>query len=168
MFLKTKRLVITRFMPDMAQRVHELSLDADTRRFVPDEVFETEEAARETLDYLISQYEDAHGPLAYAVLLHGGCIGYVQLVPMDNGAWEIGYHIGKAYTGCGYATEAVSAFLPEIMRRLHLTEVQGICLAENGASLQVLRKCGFMQTFAGTGEYQGTKREIRILKYALK
>ena len=38
---KTKRLVITELTPDMAQAVHENSLDEDTRRFVPDEVFET-------------------------------------------------------------------------------------------------------------------------------
>ena len=39
--LKTERLTITEFTPDMAQAVHENSLDEDNRRFVPDEVFET-------------------------------------------------------------------------------------------------------------------------------
>ena len=41
--LKTERLTITEFTPDMAQAVHENSLDEDNRRFVPDEVFETVE-----------------------------------------------------------------------------------------------------------------------------
>ena len=41
--LKNERLTITEFTPDMAQAVHENSLDEDNRRFVPDEVFETVE-----------------------------------------------------------------------------------------------------------------------------
>ena len=47
--IETNRLKITEFTPDMAQAVHENSLGADNRRFVPDEVFETEEEARETV-----------------------------------------------------------------------------------------------------------------------
>ena len=47
MRIETDRLVITELTPDMAQAVHENSLDEDTRRFVPDEVFETLEEARE-------------------------------------------------------------------------------------------------------------------------
>ena len=50
--IETERLTITEFTPDMAQAVHENSLDEDNRRFVPDEVFETvEEAARLMDDY---------------------------------------------------------------------------------------------------------------------
>ena len=161
MRMETPRLMIMRFTEDMAERVHLLSLDEDNRRFVPDEVFETAADAQETLAYLIQRYEDQKGPLAYAVLLKDGTlVGHVQLVPMENGAWEIGYHIGREYTGCGYATEAVRAFLPEIMRRLGLDEVHGVCLAENAASVKVLRKCGFVQMFQGEGSYQGRKLEI--------
>lgn len=50
--LETERLVITEFTPDMAQAVHENSLDEDTRRFVPDEVFETVEDAADAIDFL--------------------------------------------------------------------------------------------------------------------
>ena len=49
MYLKTKRLTITDFTPDMAYDVHINSLDEDNRRFVPDEVFETVDDARETV-----------------------------------------------------------------------------------------------------------------------
>ena len=52
MHLETERLIITDFTLDMAQDVHLNSLDEDNRRFVPDEVFETVEDARETLDFL--------------------------------------------------------------------------------------------------------------------
>lgn len=160
MQISTARLTITRFTPDMARRVHELSLDSDTRAFVPDEVFETVGDAAETVAFLISCYDRNDGPLAYPVLLDGAYIGYVQLVPMDDGSWEVGYHIGSSYTGRGYASEAVRAFLPVIMDRLNLTSVTGVCLAENAASIRVLEKCGFTRIFAGQGSYQGAMRSI--------
>ena len=50
MFIETERLIIKEFTADMAQAVHENSLDEDTRRFVPDEVFETVDDARETVE----------------------------------------------------------------------------------------------------------------------
>lgn len=97
MKLETNRLTITEFTPDMAQAVHLQPLDEDTRRFVPDEVFETEEEAAETLEFLIGCYTSREGPLVYPVLLKDGTyIGYVQAVPFDGGTYEIGYHIGRA------------------------------------------------------------------------
>ena len=106
--IETERLTITEFTPDMAQAVHENSLDEDNRRFVPDEVFETVEEAAETIGFLMSQYGSNDGPLIYPVLLKDSTnIGYVQAVPLDDGVWEIGFHIGILYTKKGYATESI-------------------------------------------------------------
>ena len=162
MRIETERLVVPEFTPEMAQAVPENSLDADNRRFVPDEVFETVEEAREAIAFLASQYGGTDGPLAYPVLTREGGenIGYVQLVPIGGGKWEIGYHIAQRYTGNGYATEAVRAFLPVAAKAVGTGEVHGICLKENAASKRVLLKCGFEPVFEGVGEYQGEEREI--------
>lgn len=162
MRLETERLVITEFTPEMAQAVHENSLDEDTRRFVPDEVFETVEDAAETIAFLIAQYGGTEGPYACPVITRNGGenIGYVQLAPLEDGAWEIGYHIAKKYTGNGYATEAVRAFLPAAADRAGIDEIRGICLSENAASKHVLRKSGFVPVCEGPGEYQGQQREV--------
>lgn len=162
MRIETERLVITELTMDMAMDVHKNSLDEDVRRFVPDEVFETVEEARETIEFLMSQYGSAEGPLVYAVITKDATenIGYVQLVPIDDGNWEIGYHVAKAKTGKGYATEAVKAFLPVIAERVGITEVYGICLPENAASRRVLEKCGFETFFTGEGTYHGGIHEI--------
>ena len=146
----------------MARDVHLNSLDEDTRRFVPDEVFPTEEDAREALAFLISQYGRFEGPLAYAVLTKAGGenVGYVQLVPLDDGAWEVGYHIAEKHTGQGYATEAVRAFLPSMAKAAGISEVYGVCLSANAASKRVLAKCGFEPVFEGVGDYQGEKRDV--------
>ena len=111
MMVKTERLYITEFTLDMVEAIHRNSLDEDNRKFNPNEVFETIEDAQDTVEFLMSVYENDEGPLVYPVLLTDGAnIGYVQAVPMDEGKWEVGYHIAKAYTGNGYATEALKAF----------------------------------------------------------
>lgn len=147
---------------DMAPDVHKNSLDEDTRRFVPDEVFETLDDAKETIEFLMSQYGSLEGPLVYAVIIkdENKNIGYVQLVPIGEGKWEIGYHIAKAFTGKGYATEAVKAFLPVMSEKVGTNEVFGIRLKENAASGRVLEKCGFETFFTGEGEYHDGVYEI--------
>ena len=161
MKIKIPRLTITRFSPDMAQAVYENSQDDDTRRFVPDEVYDSVEEAREAIEFLMSRYDTTDGPFVYPVLTNDGKnIGYVQLCQIDDGSWEIGYHIAKQFTGKGYATEAVKAFLPAMAQKLNLKEVYGICLVENTASVRVLEKCGFTQIYQGPGNYQGKDAQI--------
>ena len=162
MLVETERLIITEFTLDMAQVVKENSVDEDNRRFVPDEVWETVEEAEAVLRFLLSRYGSLDGPLVYPIIVKAtkDNIGYVQLCPIDDGKWEIGYHIAKKYTGNGYATEAVNAFLPVIAKRAGISEIYGICLAENTASLAVMRKCGFENVFTGIGLYQGAEQRI--------
>lgn len=160
MRIETERLIITDFTLDMAEDVHLNSLDEDNRRFVPDEVFETVEEARETVAFLMSRYGGAEGPFVHPILLKTGeNIGYVQLVNIGDG-WELGYHIAKAYTGKGYATEAARAFLPTMAEKYQLKEIYGICLLDNRASARVMEKCGFTNLFTGVGPYQGEQRPI--------
>ena len=101
--------------------------------------------AKEKVEYLIECYSQKSGPQVYAVLLKDGTyIGHVQAVFMDDGSWEIGYHVGYKHTGKGYASEAVKAFLPVIMKRLGITEMKGICALDNLSSIRVMEKNGFI------------------------
>ncbi len=84
----------------------------------------------------------------------------VLVVPIGEGKWEIGYHVAKAYTCMGYATEAVKAFLPLMAKRVGIEEVYGIRLLENVSSGRVLEKCGFETFFEGEGEYHNGVYEI--------
>lgn len=160
MRIETSRLVITDFTPDMAQAVHLGSLDENTRRFLPDEVFETPAVAAEVIADLMDCYAGTEGPFVHPMLADGAYAGYVQLVPMEDGSWEVGYHTVKAFAGRGYATEAVQAFLPVMMDKLGLTQVAGVCDAENAASIRVLEKCGFTHVYQGEGLYQGSLKPI--------
>ena len=162
MEIKTPRLTITRFSTDMAQAVYENSQDDDTRRFVPDEVYNSVEEAREAIKFLMSRYDTNDGPFVYPIITNdsGKNIGYIQICKLEDGTWEIGYHIAKNFTGKGYATEAVKAFLPTMAKKLNIKDVYGICLAENLASVRVLEKCGFTQIYQGLGNYQGKEEKI--------
>ena len=91
--IETERLTITEFTPDMAQAVHENSLDEDNRRFVPDEVFETVEEAAETIGFLMSQYGSNDGPLIYPVLLKDSTNTYRNLVHEEGLRYRSGQGI---------------------------------------------------------------------------
>ena len=158
--IKTERLIIREFDESMAESVCKNSLDEDNRRFVPDEVFNTVEEAREIIHRLKEFYLKKDSPLVYAVTLHDGRhIGHVQAVPY-YGDWEAGYHIAKDFTGNGYATEALAAFLPPILERIGISRIYGICRADNIASRRVLEKCGFFLEFCGEGRYHGETHKI--------
>lgn len=168
MELHTNRLLITKLTMDMSYDIFINSNDEDNKRFVPDEVFETEADAKEVIQYLMNQYEDMKGPLLYPIIVKDDNknIGYVQIVPLNDDEWEVGYHIAKSYTGNGYATEALKAFIPKAMDMLKITEVFGVVLKENKASSRVLEKSGFIKVFDGIDEYQGVKREVMKYKYS--
>lgn len=163
MKLQTKRLNVVPFTLDMAESVHLNSLDDNNRKFLPDEVFETKEIAIKTLISLISFYDIDEKPKVYAIVLNNGKhIGHVQAAPIKNG-WEIGYHIGEAFTGKGYATEAVNIILPFILDKLNISEIVGICHASNIASCKFMEHCGFILEFERLGLYQ--KKIMKIRKY---
>lgn len=122
MTIETERLIIKEFDLSMAKAVHENSLDDDNRKFVPDEVFETENDARETIEFLISQYGTEDGPLVYPVLTkRNENIGYVQLAPIEGG-WEIGYHIAKNIREKDMPQRRFLHFCLSLPKRNHFTK----------------------------------------------
>ena len=163
--LKTERLRITKFSPSMAKDVCINSHDEDIRAFVPDEFFETEEVALRVINELIISYDSIDGPFVYPIILcTGENIGYVQAYKADD-RWEIGYHIAENYSRKGYATEAVSHFLPVILNKVNESSMYALIVPENIASKRVLEKTGFVQEYSEIGNYHGDERIIEIYKY---
>ena len=69
-----------------------------------------------------------------------GSIDY-KYVPRD-GLTEVGYGLNGAYTGHGYMTEALRAFL-QFGKDLGIKTVRADTLPENVKSQNVLKRCGF-------------------------
>ena len=65
---------------------------------------------------------------------------------------ETGYFLDPAFWGRGLATEAMTAFLPQVIARFGLTEVFADHCTDNPASGAVLRKLGFRQIGEGIGD----------------
>jgi [ribosomal protein S5]-alanine N-acetyltransferase len=158
--IETPRLIITKLSMDMAEAIHLNSLDEDMVQFVPDEVFRTIDEAEKAIEFLMSRYENEEGPWVYPILTKTQInIGYIQVVKWEKD-WEIGFHVAKAYTKQGYASEALRAFLPFIAQEKQLTKIWGICLMENHASIRVLMNCDFKEVSRGDGVYQGKQKKI--------
>jgi ribosomal-protein-alanine N-acetyltransferase len=68
---------------------------------------------------------------------------------------EVGYHIGRAYWGSGYATEALRVLVDFGFERMNLNRIEGCHNAGNDASGRVMEKAGFRR--------EGTWRQ-RVLK----
>ncbi len=122
----------------------------------------------ETIDYL-SSIPDKANEFAFCLKSTGKVIGSGEIsFDPDRNARELGYNLNRAYWGNGYATEFVTAFLPVIMKQLDITEMIGVCLADNKVSQKVMERCNFQKLFEGTGNYQGREREICRYVYDLK
>jgi RimJ/RimL family protein N-acetyltransferase len=66
----------------------------------------------------------------------------------DDEEPEIGYWIGEAYWGRGYATEAVRAVIDHLFSVTDLDALAAGCRVTNLASRRVIEKCGFQWTGA--------------------
>ena len=92
-------------------------------------------------------------------------IGQVNDVAKENGSVELGWFIHPQYHSQGYATEAVSAMIPDLFNHGFETVTAG-AFAENAASLRVMQKCGMeLQEFTEDIEYRGVTH--KCIYYAI-
>ncbi|GLS88648.1 hypothetical protein GCM10010873_36220 [Cypionkella aquatica] len=81
---------------------------------------------------------------------------------------ETGYFLDPAFWGQGIASEAMAAFLPQMIARFGLTEVFADHCIDNPASGAVLRKLGFRQIGEGMGESLARSAPVPIAIYRLQ
>jgi RimJ/RimL family protein N-acetyltransferase len=76
-------------------------------------------------------------------------IGAVGLGMLEGPVPEIGYWLGAAYWGRGYATESVRAVIDYAFTELDHEALQAGARVTNPASRRILEKCGFQWTGVG-------------------
>ena len=147
--LETERLVL---FPYTAENLH--LFNTDLKRF--EEEFGVVYRGEE-LDYLLEGFlrkleqeiaeDEAHFLFftEFLIVLRetGHIIGSIdyKYVPRD-GVTEVGYGMNPAYTGHGYMTEALKAFL-RFGREMGIRRVLADTRPDNIKSQNVLRRCGF-------------------------
>ena len=115
-------------------RMYEMQLDPESNRMAV-----TIPRSREAFDAHWAKVLGDPGNTTRAVLLDRQVVGSISCFPMD-GEDHVGYWIERAYWGMGIASRALHLLLREVAKRpLVATAATG-----NGASLRVLRKCGFV------------------------
>lgn len=95
------------------------------------------------------------------VIVDGEVVGHVVAFPVE-GQTEVSYWINPARWGRGHATAALAALLRELPQR----PVHARAAKDNGASLAVLRKCGFVVIGEDCGYADG--RGAEVAEYVLE
>jgi len=79
----------------------------------------------------------------------GGIIGACGIAKLDGDAPKIGYWLGVAFWGRGYATEAARVLIDHAFGKLGYDTLLAGARVSNPASRRVLEKCGFQWTGVG-------------------
>lgn len=78
----------------------------------------------------------------------------------------LSYFVGKEFAGRGLATEVLNLAVPFAFNNLGAGAVSGICLKENTASQNLLRKVGLEKTWEGVAQ-AGISRGKNVVVYGL-
>jgi len=144
--IETQRLRLRRPRRMDAARLAELANDFDLARMTTSMPYPYGIADAEA--YLAAMDEGSPDRQALFVIEHPaqGAIGVLEFDGDGPRRTEIGYWLGKAYWGCGFATEAAKAALVWASRSWKRRHVMARHFSDNPASGEVLCKAGFLYT----------------------
>jgi RimJ/RimL family protein N-acetyltransferase len=109
------------------------------------------------------------GEETYVITLADGTIvGGCGFDLRDDPAPDIGYWLGVAHWGKGYATEAVRALVDRAFGDLHYEALQSGARVTNPASRHVLEKCGFQWTGVGLCRIRALSSSAPIDRFRLE
>lgn len=165
--LTTARLVLRPYAPEDAAAVHGHLQDrevASTTAMIPHPY---PEGAAETWIATHAARHEAGEAAVLAITLRGDgtLVGSIELrVEPAHRRGELGYWIGRAHWGRGYATEAADALLRWGMRTLGLHRVHAAHMSRNPASGAVLRKIGMRHegTLRGHVQKWGVMEDLEV------
>ena len=79
-----------------------------------------------------------------------GTVSFSNISRTDDKSCRVGYKLDKAYTGKGYATEALHLLMEEMHKNLHIHRMEADILLENSPSLRLIERLGF--TYEGVAK----------------
>ena len=141
--LATPRLLLRPFVPGDVAIVHRIYSDPEVMRYVATGPLSDIAHSRRLIeDY--TDHQRRHGFSFWAVIEResGALIGDAGLYRTMSGELELGYTLGAAWWGRGYATEAAGTWLRFAFEDLGAEEVVALAEPANTGSLHVLEKLG--------------------------
>lgn len=136
-------MLLRPFTPSDVVIVHPIYADPDVMRYVATGPMADIAHTQRLLDDY-TDHQLRHGYSFWAVIERssGALIGDAGLYRTPAGEVELGYTLGSAWWGRGYATEAAGMWLRVAFRELDVEEVVALAEPANVGSLHVLEKLG--------------------------
>ncbi len=161
------RLILRPFVKADSAAFHHQINDWEICRRLPEAPFPYPSALAD--DWVASAIEDHSERTAFefAVIERAtsALIGSAGLRPARRGSTaSLGYWIGRAFWGQGYAREAVAALIDWGFTELPISTVTANVAADNVASIAVLRRLGFVETGMGHAKFIGRPGERLVVQ----
>jgi RimJ/RimL family protein N-acetyltransferase len=165
LIFETERLRARDWTDDDVDAAYEIYRDEDVVRFlgsVPQPV-ESRDAMRERVAGWMARNDATRADRMgfWALETHDGTlVGATLLKPLpDAEEVEVGWHLGTAFQGKGYATEGARGAIRHGFETVGLDTIYAVIVAENTASIAVARRLGM--TYEGsTDRYYGKALEL--------
>lgn len=142
--LDTERLRLRPFAPDDLDALYAIYADAEVARYLSHPAWTSIDQARTKLALMLAP--SAEGlDLAIERRNDGELLGGVTIfsIHAESRRGELGYTLGRAHWGKGYAREAVAAFVTWAYSELGLHRLEADIDPRNRASATLLERLGF-------------------------
>jgi [ribosomal protein S5]-alanine N-acetyltransferase len=158
--MKTSRLSLRPLLPTDASRIADLGGDWDVARMTGRIPYPyTQDAALHWVSGL------ADGEVVFGIDHDAELIGICGFSPKGDGSAELGYWIGKAYWGQGFATEAAEALMDYGYTKGGVKRFTCCHFTDNPGSARVAAKLGFRATGTCTGWSEARQQNEPTLTY---
>lgn len=153
--IETERLTLRAFREADAAAFFELSQDPDVMRYVGDRRVPTlQESWRAIAGWLGHWALRDYGQWAIEERASGRLIGRAGIInPVDWPGAEVGYLLGRAWWGHGYATEAARAAMDWGFERIGFADLLSLIDPANNPSIAVAMRLG--ETLRGETDLWG-------------
>ncbi len=144
--MQTERLYFREFTMDDAPLLMDLNSDPDVIRYTGDKLItDLEEYKKILSDIILPQYKNKMGRWAVCLKSNDEFIGWCGLKYLaDSNVTDLGYRFFKRHWGKGYATESAKAVIDYGVNVLQLKNIVARAAKENTASINVIKKLGFV------------------------
>ncbi|MFJ3387404.1 GNAT family N-acetyltransferase [Lysinibacillus sp. NPDC086135] len=139
MFIKTNRLLIREFEIQDWQAVYEYTSNPNVMKYIPEGVFNEEEAKK-----FVSENSGGQAKYFPVILISENIvIGHIVFHQyFGDHTYEIGWVLNPNYYNNGYASEAAKAVLNYGFKEKQLHRIIATCQPENIPSYRVMEKIG--------------------------
>ncbi len=121
-------------------------------------------SAEDAAEFIATSRWKGYPGFRLAITRNGTCIGGLGFGGTPLG---IGYFLAPDHWGQGVATEALSAFIPELFERFPVNRLEADHFEDNPASGHILRKFGFTETGRDMGTSLARLEPAPTITYAL-